>query len=257
MKSWRALDIYRPIPRNVVIYDGPSRLTGERIFVIASARNGNRKIGRMLQFWILPAISPIVAVKSGRDAAVCGDCRLRGDGHGNGRICYVEYFRAVENIWQSQRRADRTDRLDVERFAPRVAGLQLRIGAYGDPVAVPLEVWQPLLRVAGGWTAYTHQWRRDDVTSGFHTWCMASVDSELEQLQATARGWRTFRVRLPPAPCIRTRSSAHTSKMRRSSARAARSAAAPRVRRSTSSSPSTAVRGSSTFRTRRLRWCLV
>jgi hypothetical protein len=197
MKSWRSTEIYRPIPRNVVFYDGPSRLNGDRILAIATAQNGNRKIGRMLQLWILPAISPIQAVKTGADAAVCGDCRLRGDGHGNRRVCYVEYFRAVENIWQSQHRADRTDRLDVATFAQRVAGLQLRIGAYGDPVAVPLTVWRPLLAVAGGWTAYSHQWRRGDLTDGYRDWCMASVDSAGEQLEASARGWRTFRVRRP------------------------------------------------------------
>lgn len=194
MKSWRSPEIYRPIARNVLFYDGPSRLTGDRIFVVATAQNGNRKIGPMLQFWIIPAISPIAAVRSGRDAAVCGDCRLRGD-RGHGRVCYVEYFRAVENIWQSQRRADRTERIPVEDFAPRIAGLQLRIGAYGDPVAVPLAIWQPLLAVARGWTAYTHQHRRDDLTDGFKPWCMASVDTDAEQLEAAARGWRTFRVR--------------------------------------------------------------
>lgn len=31
MKSWRAADVYRPLPRNVVFYDGPSMLTGDRI----------------------------------------------------------------------------------------------------------------------------------------------------------------------------------------------------------------------------------
>lgn len=204
MKSWVPASVYRPIPRNVLFYDGPSRLTGDRIFVIATAQNGNRKIGPMLQLWITPAISPIEAVKTGKDAAVCGDCRLRGDGRGHGRVCYVETWRAVENIWQSQRRADRTDRMPVDVFATSVAGLQLRIGAYGDPVAVPLEVWAPLLRVAGGHTAYTHQWKRDDLAAGYRDWCMASVDSDAEQRDAERRGWRTFRVRAVDGPVLAT-----------------------------------------------------
>src|SRR5688572_16523210 len=137
MLSWRSSDVYKPLKRNVVFYEGPSMLTGDPIMAIASARNGNRKIGHMLQLWIVPAISPIEAVRSGKDAAVCGDCRLRGDARANGRACYVEYFRAVENIWQSQARADRTDRISVQAYAQRVDGLQHRIGAYGDPVAVP------------------------------------------------------------------------------------------------------------------------
>jgi hypothetical protein len=194
VRSWTAAEIYRPLRRNIVFYDGPSGLTGDRILGIATARNGNRKIGRMLQLWILPAISPIEAIRTGRDNAVCGNCPLRGQ-LGAKRACYVEYWRSPENIWQSQLRPDRTDRLSIEAFANRVTGLQLRIGAYGDPVAIPLDVWRPLLAVAGGWTAYTHQWRRHDLTAGFREWCMASVDTEAEQLEASRNGWRTFRVR--------------------------------------------------------------
>lgn len=195
MKSWKPAEIYRPIPKNVVVYDGPSRLTGDPILVVATAQNGNRKIGRMLQFWIIPATSPLAALRTGSDRSVCGDCRLRGDGTGRGRVCYV-WSPGVENIWQSAQKPARTDRMSAADFAPRVAGLQLRIAAYGDPTAAPFDaVWRPLLAVAGGWTAYTHQWRRDDLTVGYREWCMASVDSAAEQAEAVARGWRTFRVR--------------------------------------------------------------
>jgi hypothetical protein len=180
--------------RSCVPYDGPSQLTGDRIFfVIATARNANRKIGQMLQLWIIPAISPIDAVRSGADAAVCGDCALRGDGHGHGRVCYVEWWRSVSNIWQGHWRAER---MTPDQFARVATGLQLRIGAYGDPVAVPLDVWRPMLSTAGGWTAYTHQWRRADALP-YAEWCMASVDSNEQRLDARARGWRTFRVRVP------------------------------------------------------------
>lgn len=200
MKSWRSADVYRPIPRNVVFYEGPSMLTGEPILAIATAQNGNPKIGHMLQLWIMPAMSPIQAMRIGGDAAVCGDCKMRG-ANWVGRSCYV-WIPGVENIWQSQQRADRTDRMTADEFAPRVAGLQLRIGAYGDPVAVPHEVWAPLLAVAGGHTAYTHQWRRDSAAP-FRSWCMASVDSLDEQRQAEGMGWRTFRVRTPDSPMLR------------------------------------------------------
>lgn len=42
MRSWRSADVYRPIPRNVVFYEGPSMLTGDPIMAIATAQNGNR-----------------------------------------------------------------------------------------------------------------------------------------------------------------------------------------------------------------------
>lgn len=183
--------VYKPLPKNVVFYDGPSQLNGERILGVVTAKSTNPKIGRMVQAWIIPATSPIAAVKSGADDAVCGDCKLRGE-RWKGRSCYV-WIPGVDNIWQSIQKADRTDHMTPAQLARRVDGLQLRIGAYGDPVAVPLEVWRPLLDVAGGWTAYTHQWRTADPS--FRSWCMASVDSAEERVQAATIGWRTFRVR--------------------------------------------------------------
>lgn len=189
MRSWVPPDTYRPIPRNVIVYDGPSRLTGAPILVIATASNGNRKIGHMLQLWIVPAISPLRAIATGEDTAVCGDCALRGQ-PGHARPCYV-YTPGVDNIWQARGKAER---LTPTAFAARVAGVQLRIGAYGDPVAVPLEIWTPMLLAAGGWTAYSHAWKQP-IAQPYRAFCMASVDSEGERGEALALGWRTFRVR--------------------------------------------------------------
>jgi hypothetical protein len=203
MRSWTPPDVYRPISRNVIVYDGPSQLTGAPILAIATAQNGNRKVGHMLQLWIIPAISPIEAVRTGADDAVCGDCRLRGAGqhHGEGgRACYVEWWRAPENIWQAR---DKAAQMSPSAFAELVAGLQLRIGAYGDPVAVPMAVWMPMLTAAGGWTAYSHQWRRPDAQP-YRAFCMASVDSAAEQFEATALGWRTFRVRASADDALRS-----------------------------------------------------
>jgi hypothetical protein len=198
--SWKSKAIYRPIgSANLVLYDGPSQLTGERILVIATAQNGNRKIGNMLQLWIVPAISPIAAVKSGADAAVCGDCKMRGDGNGKQRSCYVEWWRAVENIWQNWNKGKAKAMSPLE-FATTYPGLQLRIGAYGDPVAVPVDVWEVLLSTAAGWTAYTHQW--PSAPAGFQGWCMASVDTVEEQRTAAALGWRCYRDRLESEPLL-------------------------------------------------------
>lgn len=164
-------------------------MAGDPIYAIATAQNGNRKIGPMLQVYIIPGGSPLAALKSGKDAAVCGDCAMRGD-HGQRRACYV-YMPGVDNIWQARHKAAK---LTPAEFAKLVAGLQLRIGAYGDPVAVPLDVWMPMLDTAAGWTAYSHAWRRPHAQP-YRAWCMASVDSEAEQQQACRLGWRTFRVR--------------------------------------------------------------
>jgi hypothetical protein len=197
MAAWGEGIVYKLLERNIILWEGPSAFTGAPIYVIASGKTSNRKIGAMVQLWILTAMAPIDAVTTGADDAICGDCKLRGDGTGAERACYVEWWRAPSNIHQAATGTGKgkgiVDRMTPEAFAERVRGMQLRIGAYGDPAAVPLEVWRPMLATAKGWTAYTHQWRTCD--PGYREFCMASVDSPAERLEAAALGYRTFRVR--------------------------------------------------------------
>ena len=68
----------RLLPGNVVFWRGPSLLTGEPIMAVAGQHTINAKTGPMVQIWILRSdMTPIEAVKSGGDEAICGDCKLR------------------------------------------------------------------------------------------------------------------------------------------------------------------------------------
>jgi hypothetical protein len=190
--SWIPARVFTPIGReSVILYDGPSRIDRTPILLIAGARNGNRKIGDMLQLWImLKHISPIDAVTLGRDSAICGDCSLRGDGNGKHRSCYVEWWRVVENIWQTR---ERLPRWPPKLFGLAVRDVPLRITGYGDPTAIPIDVWQQLLGPnKAGWTAYTQHWRRHPE---FREHFMASVTTLDQQREAVALGWRTYRMR--------------------------------------------------------------
>jgi hypothetical protein len=184
--------VTRHFSHNLVFYRGPSMLTGEPILGIAGQATSNPKTGPVVQVWVLRSdISPIEAVKSGGDAAICGGCRHRGDGMGNQRSCYVEYFRAPFNLWRGLPNTQRD--IDPAALALRLTGKHVRLAAYGDPAALPFETCEGLLTHAAGWTAYTHQWRHCD--RRFRRIAMASVDSPGELREARRRGWRTFRVR--------------------------------------------------------------
>jgi hypothetical protein len=52
-----------------------------------------------------------------------------------------------------------------------------RLGAYGDPAAVPLEVWTEALKrfKASGHTGYTHQWKSERLEDTLAL-CQASLD---------------------------------------------------------------------------------
>jgi len=78
--------------------------------------------------------------------------------------------------------------LDMSPFANR----KVRFGAYGDPAAAPAKLWSDIAKLSDGCTGYTHQWRTKDLADT----CMASVDSVEEAEEASALGYRTFRVTL-------------------------------------------------------------
>lgn len=175
---------------SAVFYRGVSALNGDPIIGVLTGLvlpSANEKTGPMVQAYILPANEPPTeAVKSGRDAAICGDCKHRS-GSNIGRSCYVIWWLGPQNAWKG------AYRLQAVETAALVAGKHVRLGAFGDPSAIPWRVWHNMLRRAAGWTGYTHFWRTTDPR--FASILMASVDSEAEKAEASALGWRTFRVR--------------------------------------------------------------
>lgn len=181
--------------RGALVYRGPSLLTGEPIIGALSGLEGgsaNAKTGPMVQAWILRADRPPMdAVRDGADAAICGTCALRGDGATN-RRCYVTPWLGPHNVWKALDTYLEPTWADLHAL---LEGRAVRLGAYGDPAAIPFEIWQQVLHRAAGWVGYTHAWRTCDPR--FRARLMASVDTLQEWSEATAAGWRTFRVRVP------------------------------------------------------------
>lgn len=179
-------------PSGYTLYEGPSRLVkGANALAILTLHSENVKTGDMPQVWIMDRdTKPTDASLQGLDESVCGNCGLRpflAKGTGQA-LCYVNLGQAPNGVWKKWNRGGypalpRRDWL-IDR--------PVRIGAYGDPAAVPLKVWKRFLKSCPkGWTAYTHQWRR---FPGLRHFCMASVDTRQEQKLAVSHGWRTFRV---------------------------------------------------------------
>lgn len=186
----------------VVFYRGPSLLTGAAIVGALSGLEGgsmNPKTGPMVQAWILCADqAPMDAKRANVDDAVCGDCKLRGrDGVNSG--CYVSPWLGPFNVYK-QVQAGRYHEATWPELHALLEGRHVRLGAYGDPAAIPFEVWQQMLVTAAGHVAYTHAWRRCDPR--FKAIAMASVDDENEFHSAHLAGWRTFRVRLKSDPLL-------------------------------------------------------
>lgn len=186
--------------RGVILYEGPSLIDGEPITAVASWRSANRKTGDTPQVWILRRdVAPLNATRMGADRSICGDCPLRGrllDGRNVGRSCYVVVAHAPTSVWLAYRRGAyrRVGRGQLGRL---FTGAFVRIGAYGDPAAVPMAVWRAMLARVRGWTAYTHQWREGADLQGI---AMASCETDRDARDAAAMGYRVFRVTPPDGP---------------------------------------------------------
>lgn len=178
-----------------VFYRGPSLINGAPIVGVLTGLEGgsvNPKTGPMVQAWIIRSdVPPMDAKRQNVDDAICGDCKLRGrDGKDSG--CYVPAWVAPHSVYKRLRAGEYHDATwrDVEAL---VEGRSIRLAAYGDPVAIPFEVWRMMIVSAAGWVAYTHQWAECD--RRFIAIAMASVDTVAEFYSARALGWRTFRIR--------------------------------------------------------------
>lgn len=170
---------------------------GSPIMVLATFSTGtgvNSKTGAMAQTFIMRSdMSPAEAIASGDNAAVCGSCV-----HRENDSCYTHpilkrgYGGAA--TYEAHRRGN-SKPFNIRPFMGRA----LRLGAYGDPAAVPFEVWQPLIRASRAGitgptnhTGYTHQWRTCDPR--YRAILMASCDSYEDMLAARAAGWDTYTV---------------------------------------------------------------
>lgn len=183
------------------LYEGPSLIDGKPIAVIAIDQSKNGKTGGMLQTYIIRSdINPLTASKTGEDFSICGDCKHRGKPtddpdkkQAKDRPCYVTLGQGPLIVFNAYKAGK------YPRARPQDIGKDrdVRIGTYGDPYAAPVKIWEELLRFALGWTGYTHQWR---TAASLKDICMASVDSQAERQEASAVGWRTFRITFEGEP---------------------------------------------------------
>jgi hypothetical protein len=196
-------------PNGAVLYSGPSMIDGVPIVAIVTGLrrpSANRKTGDMLQTWIMRQdVAPHVAIKTGADVSVCGGCPLRGKALGDsnkGRVCYVVTHQGPRSVWVAWTKGRYPDALSLAHVADIGSGRFVRLGSYGDPCAVPFEVWNAFTRDSSGWTGYTRGWSRtgDRNAQALRSLCMASTSTDAQRRAAELAGWRTFHVRPAGAP---------------------------------------------------------
>jgi len=173
--------------KGYILYEGPSRIDGEPIVAIATFGSKNSKTGDMIQTFIIRSdIRPTDAIKSLDDKSICGDCPQR---FGLGGGCYVRTFFGPDSIYKAYKAGKYSRVWNSDVFN----GESIRIGSYGDPTAVPVEVWRTVLRNSKKHTGYTHHWDNEN-NQEYRDILMASVETYVGRVRAANKGWRTFRM---------------------------------------------------------------
>ena len=181
---------------SVCLYRGPSRLGADDIVILLTGlrrRSRNGKTGGMLQLWILNAIrSPVCALRTRHDRAICGTCPLRGKS-GHNRTCYVDVSKAPLSAWLSWQDGNVLNAVDYPDLRERIAGKIIRYGAYGDPAAVDPDTLSQWIDHSQIHTGYTHQ-ALDYDCDAWRGILMASCQDLTSAQKLQSAGWYTARV---------------------------------------------------------------
>jgi hypothetical protein len=179
-------------------WEGDSLIDGSPIALILTGfakPTSNRRTGRLIQSWIIQQnFTPTYAAKHGLDEGVCGCCPMKLSEIGS---CYVHML-PINNIYRHYMVGGCPKFSSKEIAVLEHYRYPIRIGSYGDPAAIPFEVWEPIICASGKHTGYTHLWNHN-CDKRWRKYLMASVQSEAEAKQAQSQGWRTFRIITPSA----------------------------------------------------------
>ena len=197
----------------MIIYRGPSLIDNKPIVVLAvfPKGKGNIKTGKMVQTYILAdnGQDPMHNNKTGEDFSICGSCPHKGTPTGDpakklatGRACYVNLMHGPGQVYKAFKRGNYKEVQTLDDIAAIGADRMVRLGSYGDPLAVPEQVWEALTSKSKGWTGYTHSSGHVSPSGGVlagSSYLMLSADSKEQAQTAWNNGMRTFRI-IPVKP---------------------------------------------------------
>jgi len=183
--------------KTIILYQGASLINGEPIVALAQSDSTNSKTGNMIQTFILDStVDPITASRTGKDESICGSCPHRGTPNNNAkgqatdRTCYVTLAHSPLGKYKAWKRGVYGTTVSTLKEIESFGSLQgVRLGTYGDPCAVPNDIWKALINKALYSTAYTHA-----AINPMPESIMTSTDNLWQSVKAWGRGERTFRV---------------------------------------------------------------
>jgi hypothetical protein len=195
--------------KNLILWEGNSLLDNAPIAVIALLSSNNRKTGdngtkNMVQTVIIRTdIDPVTASKNKQDESICGSCIHR---QSLGGACYVNLGQMPLSVYRAYKRGSYEYLSNMNKHW--LYGRALRLGAYGDPAAIPVEIWSNVINDCkiSHYTGYTHQLNYKKNGFKFNkdltNFCMISADTPKQAKKIRDLGYRTFRVKTENSPIM-------------------------------------------------------
>lgn len=182
-----------------VLHEGPSLIGSGDVVAIATLTSKNIKTGNMVQVWILPKhMDPLDALQASQNSGACGQCPLQGCFDDTlkrmvNRVCYVNVGQAPKQVYNSYAKG-KYPRFQRQYHECLLKDREIRIGAYGDPAALPTHLVKYLAQVGSGWTGYSHQLFSIDQrrANALAKYLMVSCHTPAQHAEAKRRGWRSF-----------------------------------------------------------------
>ena len=120
---------------------------------IITWNSSNQKTGDMAQVIVLVKnIPPIVAAKTGADSLICFNCKHRPINLGS---CYVNLAYSPTAIYNAYK-LGKYDDFDPDLLIYKLKHRYARLTSYGDPVLIPIHIFELIVNSAKGYTAYSH-----------------------------------------------------------------------------------------------------
>ena len=172
----------------VTLYEGPSRITGEPVALIAtglSIPTSNPKTPHCVTVWgISSNTPPSIHIKQGAEST-CGNCPILSE-------CYVGGY-ALASVYRAYK-SGKYPRLGLERLPELMRrGYKLRLGGYGNPSIVGWRQFGAIIPNLGvKWLSYEHDWQ--SCPASWRRVSMASTENISGTLAAHSRGWRAYQV---------------------------------------------------------------
>jgi hypothetical protein len=180
----------------MILWQGNSAFDGSRIAAVLTLRSENVKVGNAPQLWMVRTdVHP--CEKGAQDGPCPSTCNGRADRLG---FCYVVRMQGPLAIFNrlarnGYPRVDPRTIPGVREIRRETYGRAIRLGAWGDPAAIPVDVLRGLESVGSPMIGYTHAW--STCSPDMARWTMASVESIEQRAAAKALGYRTFRILRP------------------------------------------------------------